>query len=269
MARTASPEKNRNGAPTAAPKGYRRRIRVIPQHGLVTALLEDDIHAMAVRLAHDGQKVVHIESFLDRMPWNTCPGAAAVLVDTFAGLPLKEVTLRKARKANCTHLHDLAVIAAEHAFDAEEICFDISVSDPVAGRRELMLQRNGSCALHWTEQDGQLVAPPEVAGRSLLTLRDALSAMTPQEAEAGRLLQWAGLVAHGRTIPLERQNDALKMPPNCYTFQPDRARVARRIGEVVDFSDSERTPGEKLSRELRLTSGSRATRSTQQNHGRE
>lgn len=233
-------------------RGYRRRIHVVPEAGRVTALLEDDIHSMAVRLHHDGSRVSEVETFLDRMPWNTCPGAAAVLVDTFNGKPLAEVTLRTARKANCTHLHDLAVLAAEHARDETETTFDIRVSDPVGGLRVLELDRNGTRMLRWLEQNGQMISPPELAGRSLLTLRDALSAMPPEKAQAARLLQWAGLVAHGRTIPLERQSDATQMPANCYTFQPERAPLARRVGAVIDFSSSELVPGDKLQKELGL-----------------
>ncbi|MET1756719.1 DUF2889 domain-containing protein [Novosphingobium sp. RD2P27] len=235
-------------------RGYRRCIQVVPDHGRVTALLEDDIHSMAVRLHHDGLRVNEVETFLDRMPWNTCPGAAAVLVDTFSGKPLAEVTLRTARKANCTHLHDLAVIAAQHAQDSAETIFDIRVSDPVDGLRMLELDRNGNAVLQWVEQDGQIVSPPEVAGRSLMTLRDALSAMSPEQSQAGRLLQWAGLVAHGRTIPLERQSDAMQMPANCYAFQPKRALLARRVGAVIDFTSSGLVPGKKLRGELGLAS---------------
>jgi hypothetical protein len=236
-----------NGGP-----GYRRRIRLIPAPDAILALLEDDIHSMAVRLGHDGTRVLAVEPLLDRMPWTTCPGAAAVLVETFTGLPLVEVTARRARKANCTHLHDLAVLGAAHAHDPEETCFDIAVSDPIAGRRELTLRRDDRAVLHWTEQDGVLVGPPELAGRSLLGLRDAIAAYQGEQAEAARLLQWAGLVAHGRTIPMARQSDPAAMQPNCYTFQPERVATTRRVGQVIDFSDGARAPGDSFGRKLGL-----------------
>lgn len=251
MARSQSLHEGAPGEGRVAP-GYRRRIRLVPDGDSILALLEDDIHSMAVRLRHDGTHVLAVEPLLDRMPWTTCPGAAAVLVETFAGLPLREVTLRRARKANCTHLHDLAVLAAAHANDAQETRFDIAVSDPVAGRRELTLWRDGQAMLHWSEQDGLLVDPPELAGRSLLALRDAIAALDGEQAEAARLLQWGAIVAHGRTIPLERQNDASRMPPNCYTFQPEQAVSARRVGRVIDFSAEQRMPGVTFGRELGL-----------------
>lgn len=251
MARLESLDLTSDTGFTAAP-GYRRRIRIVPELGAVLALLEDDIHSMAVRLRHERGRVTAVEPLLDRMPWTTCPGAGAVLISTFTGLLLEDVSARLARKANCTHLHDLAVLAAAHAHDAGETRFDIAVSDPVDGQRELTLQRGGVALLHWLEQDGILVAPAELAGRALPMLRDVIAAMPADVAEAARLLQWAGLVAHGRTIPLDQQSDAARIPPNCYTFQPERAAVARRVGRVIDFSATGETPGQSLSRELGL-----------------
>lgn len=239
-------------AGVAAGPGYRRRIRIVPAPEAVLALLEDDIHSMAVRLRHHLGHVTAVEPLLDRMPWTTCPGAATVLIETFTGLPLEQISLRLARKANCTHLHDLAVLAAAHAHDDAPTIYDIAVSDPVDGRRELILLRDGSPLLHWTEQDGVLVAPVELAGRTLPALRDAIAGMPADRTEAARLLQWGGIVAHGRTIPLGQQSDATRIPPNCYTFQPERAAVAERVGRVIDFSASGLTPGQTFSRELGL-----------------
>lgn len=235
--------------------GYRRLIRVIPESGCVTTLLEDDIHSMALRLSHGGGRVLAIEPVIDRMPWNTCPGAAAVLIDTFVGLPLTQVTLRRDRKANCTHLHDLAVLAASHADDTQELRYDIAVSDPIEGRRDLTLARDGVPVLHWIEQEGALVSPVQVRGRTLFALRDWIASLAPMQAEAARLLQWAGIVAHGRTIPMGEQSDPTRMPANCHTFQPERVPFARRTGAVIDFSSARRKPGETLSRMLSQRTG--------------
>ncbi|MBB4860143.1 hypothetical protein HNO88_003484 [Novosphingobium chloroacetimidivorans] len=251
VARLESLDELKHDLATVAP-GYRRRIRIVPAPGAVLALLEDDIHAMAVRLRHHGGSVTAVEPLLDRMPWSTCPGAARVLIETFTGLPLAQVGPRLARKANCTHLHDLAVLAATHAHDDAPTLYDIAVSDPVDGRRELTLQRDGSPLLHWTEQDGVLAAPPELAGRTLYNLREAIAGMPAERMEAARLLQWGGIVAHGRTIPLAHQSDATRIPPNCYTFQPERAALAERVGRVIDFSADGLTPGQTFSRELGL-----------------
>ena len=222
--------------------GYRRRILIQPEKGAVLAMLEDDIHCMAVILRHDGEKVLAVEAVTERMPWDTCPGAAAKLVETFRGQQLAEVNARREKKANCTHLHDMAVLAAAHAQDATPVAYDLFASDPRNGERILEVRRDGRTVHRWVEQDGALIAPAAIAGRTLLTLRGWIDSLVGLEQEAARLLQWASLVAHGRTMPLEDQSRAADLPPNCYTFQPERAAMARRVGERFDFSDGSRVP---------------------------
>jgi len=222
--------------------GYRRRILIEPRHGAVAAMLEDDMHCLAVILRHDGVRVTAVEADTQRMPWTTCPEAAAKLVETFLGQPLAEVTARRDKKQNCTHLHDLAVLAAAHAQDENSLEYRITVSDPVAGRRVLELAGSDGMNLHWEEQDGLIALPISAAGQHLMALRDWIASLPEEEREASRLLQWASLVAHGRTMPLEEQSDAASLPPNCYTFQPERAIIADRVGERFDFSESTREP---------------------------
>ena len=222
--------------------GYRRRIRVEPAGRAVLAMLEDDMHCMAVILRHDGEEVTIVEPFPERMPWDACPGAASKLVETFAGLPLAEITARRDKKQNCTHLHDLAVIAAAHAGDEAGFTYDICASDPVDGVRILEIRRDGDLLHHWTEKDGRLAAPEELAGQSLMSMREWIAKLDGTSREAARLLQWGSLVAHGRTMPDEAQSRATELPPNCYTFQPERAVHANRVGDRFDFSDGTRVP---------------------------
>jgi hypothetical protein len=216
--------------------GYRRRIRVEPREGRVLAMLEDDIHCMAVILRHAEGVVTAVEPATERMPWDTCPGAAAKLIETFAGRPLSEVTAKREKRANCTHLHDLAVLAAAHAGDPDALVYDVLVSDPVRGERLLELRRDGKPLLQWREGDGVLVEPEDAAGLPLMALRDWIAALPAAQREPARLLQWASLVAHGRTMPLDQQSHAAAMPPNCYTFQPERAVRAVRVGKLRDFT---------------------------------
>ncbi|MFC3214372.1 DUF2889 domain-containing protein [Novosphingobium panipatense] len=109
--------------------GYRRTIRIEPGEGRVRAMLEDDLHAMAVQLWHARGVVTNVVPVMDRAPWTPCPGAQRVLIDTFTGLPLHQVSARFERQANCTHLHDLAVLAAAHAGDASPTEYRIAVTD--------------------------------------------------------------------------------------------------------------------------------------------
>lgn len=222
--------------------GFRRRFRIEPAEHAVTAMLEDDIHCLAVILRHDGKRVLAVEPVIERMPWDTCPGAAAKLIETFEGQPLAEVTARRDKKQNCTHLHDLAVLAAAHAHDQEGLTYEIFASDPVDGERILEIHRDGESVHRWVERDGTLAEPPELAGAALFALRDWIGKLEGAEQEAARVLQWASLVAHGRTMTMEEQSRAADLPPNCYTFQPERAAIAQRIGERFDFSDGLRVP---------------------------
>src|SRR5271156_636527 len=67
---------------------FRRRFVVDPAPGRVRCDLEDDYHHMRVVVRHDGGVATGVEAEMIRLPWTTCPGAAAVLVRTFTGVPL-------------------------------------------------------------------------------------------------------------------------------------------------------------------------------------
>lgn len=222
--------------------GFRRRFRIAPGEGGVMAAVEDDFHCMAVTLRHDGAVITGVEARTIRAPWTTCPGAVEVLVDTFTGSTLDAAARRGLKQANCTHLYDLAVLAAGHAGDAGVCTYDVLVGDPVDGITHAEIRRNGAEVLRLTISGFTVIEPEAAAGKTLLQLRDWISALPATEREAGKILQWASLIAHGRQLPLEHQSDATRMPPNCYTFQPDMARKAVRVGEIIDFSQGEREP---------------------------
>ncbi len=222
--------------------GFRRRIRIEPGAGEVTARLEDDYHHMIVTLRHDGEWIQATAAEMVRAPWTTCPGAAAVVDRTFTGTRLDEAARRGFKQANCTHLYDLAVLAAAHAHESAPTTYELRVSDPAGGQVEARLDRDGAAMLQWTLQGMTVQAPAELAGCGLLELREWIATLDPGRREAAKLLQWGCLLAHGRQLPRESQSDATKMPPNCYTFQPDTARRAVRVGETIDFSRAGRQP---------------------------
>ena len=227
--------------------GYRRRIRIEPRvsegGGVVLAMLEDDMHCMAVTLRHADGVVTEVEAVMDRAPWTTCPGARAKLVETFAGQKLEDVNVRREKRQNCTHLHDLATFAAAHAADPRPLVYDILVSDPADGERLLELRRDGTRMLHWRERNDLLVEPEAAAGLPLPALRDWIATLPEDEQEPARVLQWAGLVAHGRSMSMEAQQAiAANMPASCYTFQPERIVDAIRNGPTRDFSDGSNLP---------------------------
>lgn len=223
--------------------GFRRRFRITPQATRVCCEVEDDYHCMMVIVEHDGQRATAILPDMRRAPWTTCPGAERQLQDTFTGLPLAEFESRRSeKKSNCTHLYDLAILAASHAQDGEETVYDILVSDPVDGKRLAELRKNGSTVMSWAESEFKMTEPAELEGMMLYDLKSWIGTLAPEQQEYARLLQWGNMLANGRSYPIELQSDATKLPPNCYTFQPEQAKTAKRVGEIKDFSRIEGDP---------------------------
>jgi hypothetical protein len=216
--------------------GFRRRFRITPLPGYVLSEVEDDFHRMSVSIRHDNAVAATVRAKLERAPWSTCPGAVSVCEQAFTGLPLAEFAAKKGKSSNCTHLFDLAQLAAAHACDEGILVYDIFVADPVGDVRQAQLYRNGERVLHWSYAKHTLIEPPALAGTRLDDMRAWLDTLAPAQQEEARLLRWASMIAHGRTIPMDRQSDATAMPPTCYSFQPERAVVAQRTGSSKDFS---------------------------------
>ncbi|WP_428310632.1 DUF2889 domain-containing protein [Hydrocarboniphaga sp.] len=222
--------------------GFRRRFRVTPAPGQVRSEVEDDFHCMSVVLHHDGKTINTVDADLMRAPWSTCPGATLQLQQTFTGVALDAVATRGDKAANCTHLHDLAQLAAAHAFDTQPMIYDVLVTDAVDGLRRAELRRDGEVVLSWAEASFRIVEPAELAGMTLDKLRPWMDTLSAPQQEAARLLRWANMIANGRRIPIGHQSDASRMPPNCYTFQPERAVIARRVGVIRDFNQGKAQP---------------------------
>ncbi len=217
--------------------GFRRRFRITPTPGHVVSEVEDDYHRMQVAIDHDELVANSVRADLIRAPWSTCPGAVQVCEATFTGVALRDFPGRRAhRTGNCTHLYDLALLAAAHALDPAPLVYDIAVSDPIDGRRQARIQCNGATVLAWSDSNFQVVEPSSLAGMPLFDIRQWLDRLEPPQREPARLLSWASVIAHGRAIPLDQQSDASRMPASCYTFQPGLAARARRVGEIRDFS---------------------------------
>jgi hypothetical protein len=222
--------------------GFRRRFRVTPGVRSVRSEVEDDFHHMSVTVHHDGALATSLEPVIFRAPWTTCPGAVVELERTFTGIGLKDFAARGEKQANCTHLHDLALLAAAHAMDPGPTQFDILVSDPIEGKRRAEVRRDGVTLLSWLESSFRLIEPPELAGVTLDKMRSWIETLDPARQQAARLLRWGNMLANGRIIPMEKQSDASRMPANCYTFQPLRAVQAKRVGAIRDFSTAGAQP---------------------------
>lgn len=216
--------------------GFRRKFRVTPIVGKVCAEVEDDFHCMSVIVHHDGESVLAVEPNMRRAPWTTCPGAEKKLQQTFSGVALKEFSRQGEKKLNCTHLYDLALLAAVHAGDEAAFTYEIYVSDPVEGYRKAEIYQRGEFVLGWTTTGMEIVAPDTLSGVGLASMRECIANMPAELQEPAKLLQWANMIANGRLIPMSEQSDASRMPASCYTFQPERAIVADRVGEIKEFS---------------------------------
>lgn len=221
---------------------FHRHVLITPGEDQVSAWVEDDYHHMGVTLRHDGQSVTGVEAHMVRAPWSTCPSAEQQLATTFTGVRLDAVAARGEKPLNCTHLHDMAVIAAAHAHDVDPTRYEIAVSDAVEAVRIAEITRDGVWALRIVERSNLVEEPAQAAGKTLFQLGEWIASLDEQGREAARLLRWAAIIAHGRAIPMERQSDATRMPPNCFTFQPGRKEKARRVGAVMDFSTARRRP---------------------------
>ncbi len=222
--------------------GFRRRFRITPVPGCVECEVEDDYHRMRVSVRHDNIVATSVAAAVVRAPWTTCPGAAEKCRQTFTGVALAAFPARREKASNCTHLYDLALLAAAHACDERPIQYDIHVSDPVDGVRDARIYCDGGEVLAWSDCNFRIVAPAGLEGMPIIDSRSWLESLPAAKREAARLLSWGSVIAHGRTIPLAQQSDASRMPPSCYTFQPERAAQARRIGEIRDFSDGGMQP---------------------------
>src|SRR6266404_5475290 len=112
-------------APIDTLPGFRRRFIVTPASDRVSSEVEDDYHCMGVIIHNDAKVATKVAAVMQRAPWTPCPEAVAMLEQTFTGVPLDKFAARGEKQANCTHLHDLAVLAAVHAFESDPLVYDI------------------------------------------------------------------------------------------------------------------------------------------------
>ena len=230
------------------PGTYRRRLRIETGPGIARAELEDDPHRYGVTLHHDGHGVTAVEGRALRTPWSLCGGAVAVL-DRLLGMPLSPDPQQVYRHTNgreqCTHLLDLAGLAAAHAargiarreYDAEVPCVD-----PHAPRIAV-LRVDGRDALRWTLERNTIVAPRLFAGQDLGRMMPWAKArfVDRDTFEAVLVLRRAVFVSGHRFFDMDRlprASDTGHVSDACYVFRDGVAQSAERAkGSTLDFSD--------------------------------
>jgi len=234
---------------------YRRCIVLQTDDTVVSGELADDFHHFAVRLRHDGRRVVSVEGEDVRVPWTTCPGALEPLRrmrGARLSTPLPELLRFTPAREQCTHWHDLACLAIAHAARAasggsSRRRYDVTVADRVDGRTVCELARDARTRLRWRmhQSDISESTPELFRGRTLSgrDFRRFCAGLDDDLAEAAWVLRRAIFIGLGRQHDFENIAEASTFAPvvgaACHTFDPARIGDARRVyGTLRDFSDT-------------------------------
>jgi len=228
------------------PSGLWRRIVLLPGPGWIGAALEDDMHRFHMRLDHAEGQVKSVSARALRHPWSGCPGATDFIASELVGAALIDVA-RRDPFAHCTHLLDLAVLAAARSSDREPTRFDMYVADRVDTRTTATLLENGEEKLRW-QLDGTAIAG---TGRDLRQLSRWRQDLPAEEAERATLLRRAVFVSGARQyVPSEGEMTAVENRERmgvCFNYQLPQARTSTRSRDWHrDFSMTGRVPLEGL-----------------------
>ena len=232
----------------ARPGIYRRRLRIETGPGWARAELEDDPHRYGVTLQHDGERITAVEGRALRTPWTAC-GEAPSLLGRLLGMPLAPDPQQVYRHSNgreqCTHLFDLAGLAASHAarqIAVREYEAEVPCHDPGA-RRDAVLRQDGREVLRWTLERNTIVAPELFAGQDLGAMMPWAKAclVDRDRFEAVLVLRRAVFVAGNRFFDMDqmtRASDTGHVSGSCHVFREGVADRALRVqGATRDFSD--------------------------------
>jgi len=229
---------------------YRRRLRMRASLGRVDVELEDSNHGFRLHMQHDGERVTQVVAETRRHPFVTCAEAVTRL-QTLVGADLAAdgATLRQRlpQGANCTHLHDMALLALAHAGEMPGFSrsYDIVVYDEREGMTEARVDCDGASIHVWQVRDDAVAEPVAHAGKPM---KRGFYAWVSQHfegmpLEAAVALQRGYFVAQSRRVARlpyqEWPAGADKMPDGtCYSYNHDVVARALRIeGTVWDLTD--------------------------------
>ncbi len=225
--------------------GARRLQLIEPEPGRVTAEVEDDYHRFFVELRHDGERITGVGTEAKRFPWTTCPSAGDHLVERLTGVALRDVEGHEAPLSHCTHMLDLAILAAAHARDAEPTLYEMLIDDPTDSPRQAILRRNGLETLRWMIDGTALVAPGMMVGRDLRQLRHWIGEVDLSLREPARVLRRAAYIARGRGFDFSKLTtaSAVSAVMACYTFSAEHGGDAWHLDNSMrDFDGLENRP---------------------------
>lgn len=226
---------------------FRRRLHWRATAGRVDVALEDSNHGFRLQLRHDGRRIVAVDAEPVRFPFTTCPEAVAH-VQRIAGLELKDVAAMRERLPqpdNCTHLIDMALLAAAHAHDVgQERFYDIAVADEREGVTHARIECDGHVVHDWAIRAHVIEQPVELAGKPAMRGFYAWAAQTfsGMPLEAAQILQRGYFVAQARRWrydPIEQHPASTDGMPvgACYSYNTGAVERALRIkGSVRDYT---------------------------------
>jgi hypothetical protein len=225
---------------------YRRAIRLRTcAPGVVVGALEDSAHHVRVRLGVSDGVVQWMVGEAVRLPWTTCPGAAAGLQSLVGGevtASLRQLRRRYDPTGHCTHMFDLAQLTLAHAASGRGERSYEAVVPPGGPPQSATLLRDGEVALEWSVEQGRIVAPEAFAGVPLGKgfLEWCEAHLDDDAGEAAFVLRRAASVS---SIANMRMDDYAVVTESglgrgvCFTAQPVRIdSAARNVGSQRDYS---------------------------------
>jgi hypothetical protein len=238
------------GSPDYGSGVFRRRVRLENRPRQVTAELEDINHGFRLTLSHDGQRVTDIAAEPIRYPFDTCPGAVAMLKPLVGcALDSESSALRRTLPPgqNCTHLYDLALLALAHsARPARDRIYDVTVPDEIEDGALVTLNCDGVAVHEWRVRSHHLVEPPLLAGNPMQKgfYRWASEEFSGDSLEAAQVLQRGYFVAQSRRYDYMNSGGRLAKNDNmpdgaCYSYNTGVVEQAvHTAGMARDFTDA-------------------------------
>lgn len=239
------------------PPGFWRRIILYPGKGRIDGALEDDMHSFRIRMEHSGELITGVSARAVRHPWSACAGAPAHLAASLKGEKLADVTSHDPRQ-ECTHLFDLAIVAAAHAHDTAPSQFDMRVADRIDERTTATLSVDGVEKLHWQIDGTAIAGPEEFAGLDIKRLSTWKRDFPSETAEWATLLRRAIFVSGARQYEAPVNVRASDQGPLrlgvCYNYQLPQAEESTPIFDRREFSMSGREPLEDFDPDIEFSS---------------
>jgi hypothetical protein len=237
---------------------FRRRIRLIRNgdhhNGQVHGALEDCNHGFQSTVFYQNGQVTDIKPQFMRIPFTTCDGAwkplQKLIHAAVSATPAELLTIAPPL-SNCTHLHDLTLLAIAHSQRKEEVVqYDVEVTDAREGIADLRIWRstglhNKTLIHHWQSFHYAISFPAALKDKPLFMgfSRWANEQFSGIENEAAFVLQKGNLVSIGRMLDVEAMTGSRAIDENdrvaCFTYSPQNSSQAIRIGNTVrDFTDN-------------------------------